>query len=67
MSDTITASSFDALRVAFEGELYYTNSTEHEAQRILYATDASVYREKPLGRCHSKVDYGCKESTDLCP
>ncbi|MDR6196573.1 FAD-binding and (Fe-S)-binding domain-containing protein [Siphonobacter sp. SORGH_AS_0500] len=48
MSDTITASSFDALRVAFEGELYYTNSTEHEAQRILYATDASVYREKPL-------------------
>ncbi len=48
MSDTIKASNFDALRTAFEGELYYTNSTEHEAQRILYATDASVYREKPL-------------------
>ncbi len=48
MSDTIKAASFDALRAAFEGELHYTNSTKDEAQRILYSTDASVYREKPL-------------------
>ncbi|PMD99432.1 FAD-binding oxidoreductase [Siphonobacter sp. BAB-5405] len=48
MSEKIEASSFGALQQAFEGELYYTKSTVHEAQRILYSTDASVYREKPL-------------------
>ncbi|NCA75138.1 MAG: FAD-binding oxidoreductase [Alphaproteobacteria bacterium] len=32
------------LRVGFEGEIFVD-----EASRILYATDASAYREKPLG------------------
>ncbi|HEV7348438.1 FAD-binding and (Fe-S)-binding domain-containing protein [Telluribacter sp.] len=39
---------FNTLRSAFEGELYYDDSTLHAAQRHLYATDASVYQELPL-------------------
>ncbi|MEZ0609658.1 FAD-binding and (Fe-S)-binding domain-containing protein [Fibrella sp. WM1] len=39
---------FAALQPSFEGELYFDNSTEHAAQRLLYATDASVYQEVPL-------------------
>ncbi len=34
----------EELRVGFEGEIFVD-----EASRILYATDASAYREKPLG------------------
>ncbi|HNW74841.1 MAG TPA: FAD-linked oxidase C-terminal domain-containing protein [Bacteroidales bacterium] len=34
----------EKLRVGFEGEIFVD-----EASRILYATDASAYREKPLG------------------
>ncbi|MDD4554175.1 MAG: FAD-linked oxidase C-terminal domain-containing protein [Bacteroidales bacterium] len=34
----------EKLRVGFEGEIFLD-----EASRILYATDASAYREKPLG------------------
>ena len=30
------------------GELYFDNSAMHQAQLILYSTDASVYQEKPL-------------------
>ncbi len=32
----------------FEGELYFDVSTEHQAIRRLYSTDASVYQEMPL-------------------
>ena len=32
----------------FKGDLYFDNSPEHTAQRILYATDASVYQEIPI-------------------
>lgn len=39
---------FENLKTAFEGELYYDNSTVHEALRRVYSTDASVYQEKPL-------------------
>ncbi|SDM54210.1 FAD-binding and (Fe-S)-binding domain-containing protein [Siphonobacter aquaeclarae] len=48
MPASIEASRFDVLRSRFQGELYYNNTPEHHAQRILYATDASVYREKPV-------------------
>ena len=41
-------SSFASLRPSFEGELYYDTSPEHTAQRVLYATDASVYQEIPI-------------------
>jgi hypothetical protein len=33
---------------SFEGDLYFDESPEHTAQRILYATDASVYQEMPI-------------------
>lgn len=39
---------FENLKTTFEGELYYDNSTVHEALRRVYSTDASVYQEKPL-------------------
>jgi FAD/FMN-containing dehydrogenase len=33
---------------ALEGEFYYGSSTQDNAIKLLYATDASVYQEKPL-------------------
>ncbi len=39
---------FATLMPSFEGELYFDESPEHTAQRILYATDASVYQEMPI-------------------
>ena len=39
---------FANLLPAFTGELYFDESPEHTAQRILYATDASVYQEMPV-------------------
>ena len=42
------ASIFEILQRDFDGELYYNDSTAHAAMRVLYATDASVYQEKPL-------------------
>ncbi|WP_234734648.1 FAD-binding and (Fe-S)-binding domain-containing protein [Tellurirhabdus bombi] len=39
---------FDALNAAMSGDLYFDESYRHEAMRWLYATDASVYQEKPL-------------------
>lgn len=30
------------------GELFFDDSSVHEAQKMVYATDASVYQEKPL-------------------
>ncbi|MFT4032125.1 MAG: FAD-linked oxidase C-terminal domain-containing protein [Siphonobacter sp.] len=45
---SVTIEAFEGLRQIFEGDLYYNTSTQHQAQRLIYATDASVYREKPL-------------------
>lgn len=39
---------FSTLRNKLEGELYYDDSSTHEAIRRLYATDASVYQELPV-------------------
>lgn len=39
---------FTHLLASFEGDLYFDNSPEHTAQRVLYATDASVYQEMPI-------------------
>ena len=39
---------FNNLLPAFEGDLYFDESPEHTAQRVLYATDASVYQEMPI-------------------
>ena len=40
--------SFASLLPSFEGDLYFDDSPKHTAQRILYATDASVYQEMPI-------------------
>lgn len=39
---------FANLLPSFEGDLYFDDSPQHTAQRILYATDASVYQEMPI-------------------
>lgn len=48
MSLKITITDFKTLQESFAGELYFDNSVTHNAQKILYSTDASVYQEKPL-------------------
>ncbi|RRN76561.1 FAD-binding oxidoreductase, partial [Pseudoxanthomonas sp. SGD-10] len=40
--------SFKILSASFNGELYFDDSALHEAHKFIYATDASVYQEKPL-------------------
>lgn len=49
MPSKITISDFKLLQSSFAGELFFDNSTSHNAQKIIYSTDASVYQEKPLG------------------
>lgn len=39
---------FDDLKNTFSGELYYDDSSLHNAMRMAYATDASVYQERPV-------------------
>ena len=39
---------FASLLPSFGGDLYFDDSPEHTAQRVLYATDASVYQEMPV-------------------
>lgn len=39
---------FASLVPNFEGDLYFDESPQHTAQRLLYATDASVYQEMPV-------------------
>ncbi|WP_293299330.1 FAD-binding and (Fe-S)-binding domain-containing protein [Pedobacter sp. UBA4863] len=39
---------FETLSACLNGELFFDNSPEHEAQKLVYSTDASVYQEKPL-------------------
>lgn len=66
---------FSALRNQLEGELYYDDSTTHEAIRRLYATDASVYQELPLAVAlprHTQdlqrlIDFAKKQKITLIP
>lgn len=37
----------DEIKAGFSGELYYDNSVQHNAMIMSYATDASVYQERP--------------------
>jgi FAD/FMN-containing dehydrogenase/Fe-S oxidoreductase len=39
---------FASLLPSFDGALYFDESPVHTAQRLLYATDASVYQEIPI-------------------
>ncbi len=49
MQNEIPLSALEALQKKLKGELFYD-----EAIRIMYATDASVYREPPLAVCYPK-------------
>jgi len=40
--------NFEELADRFSGELFFNDSSQHEAQKIIYSTDASVYQQKPL-------------------
>ena len=40
--------NFSTLAKIFDGELFFDESTQHEALRVVYSTDASAYQEKPL-------------------
>jgi FAD/FMN-containing dehydrogenase/Fe-S oxidoreductase len=48
MSSKITITDFKILQESFAGEIFFDNSSSHNAQKILYSTDASVYQEKPI-------------------
>ncbi|MBO0949599.1 FAD-binding and (Fe-S)-binding domain-containing protein [Fibrella forsythiae] len=48
MITTTPTLPFSSLKHSFEGELYFNQSPEHQAQLTLYATDASVYQEMPV-------------------
>ncbi len=61
MFKTSVPSVFDALSRHLDGELYFDDSTAHEAMRILYATDASVYQEKPLAVALPKTNEDIKK------
>ena len=45
---THLSAPFQQLATNFSGELFYDQSAAHEAQKLVYSTDASVYQEKPL-------------------
>lgn len=48
MKTKITLSDFIELQEELSGSIYFDNSTEHNAVKLLYSTDASVYQEKPI-------------------
>ncbi|MBP6386172.1 MAG: FAD-binding protein [Pseudarcicella sp.] len=43
----MTITDFIDLQHDFEGELFYDKTVEHQSIKKIYATDASVYQEKP--------------------
>ena len=51
---------FEALSSGFNGELFFDNSAAHEAQKLVYSTDASVYQEKPLAVAVPKTEADIK-------
>ena len=66
---------FETLRNRFSGELFYNDSSLHQAQLLAYSTDASVYQEKPLAVALpataddiiSLVDFATRHQTTLIP
>ena len=40
--------NYNSLQKKLQGEIYYDESIEHTTQKLVYATDASVYQEMPL-------------------
>ena len=57
--------NFDELAGIFSGELFFDGSSLHEAQRLIYATDASVYQEKPVAVAVPKTKDDIKACIDF--
>ncbi len=55
--------SFSTLAKSFEGQLFFDESTQHEALRVVYSTDASAYQEKPLAVAIPKTVEDIKKLT----
>jgi hypothetical protein len=60
MDPNLIQDKIDSLKLEFEGEIYTDQS-----QRLLYATDASAYREIPLGVARPKLPMTFKSSSGL--
>jgi FAD/FMN-containing dehydrogenase/Fe-S oxidoreductase len=71
----IADNSFEIFAKTFDGEFYYNDTSQHTALRMVYATDASVYQEKPLAVAIPKtilaiqklVWFAQKQHTTLIP
>lgn len=48
LTQTTILTKFQALSKQLAGDLFFDESAAHQAQRIVYSTDASVYQEKPI-------------------
>lgn len=67
--------SFTELSEKFSGELYFQDAGLHNAQRMIYATDASVYQEKPMAVALPKtiedikllIEFAATHQTTLIP
>lgn len=57
---THLSTPFQKLADSFSGELFYDQSAAHEAQKLVYSTDASVYQEKPLAVAVPKTNEDIK-------
>jgi FAD/FMN-containing dehydrogenase/Fe-S oxidoreductase len=57
--------SFTNFANTFEGEFYYDETASHEGLKMVYATDASVYQEKPLAVAIPKTDKDVKKLIEL--
>lgn len=66
---------FDDLKNNFSGELYYNDTVKHNAVIMSYATDASVYQERPVAvtipktidDIKSLISFGDKNNLTLIP
>lgn len=61
----MTEVPFAHLAKKFNGELYYNNSDLHNAQKLVYATDASVYQQKPIAVAIPKTKEDIKACIDF--
>ncbi|WP_343531440.1 FAD-linked oxidase C-terminal domain-containing protein [Pedobacter sp.] len=62
---THLSAPFQKLSTSFSGELFYDQSAAHEAQKLVYSTDASVYQEKPLAVAVPKTTADIKVLIDF--
>ncbi len=56
---------FEDLKEEWQGDLYFNTSAEDEAVKTIYATDASVYQEKPLAVALPKDENDIKKIIDF--